>query len=133
MERHDAQLPPRDQVIRRWLSRLGPEAFFQLLEVKRSDSMGQDPEKAQERLAELDGIKAKAEQILAERQCLTLKELAVSGRDVMAAGIAPGPEVGRVLAGLLERVLNGELPNERDTLLKWITRGQTISQEQDTI
>lgn len=133
VERHDAQLPPRDQVIRRWLSRLGPEAFFQLLEVKRSDSMGQDPEKAQERLAELDGIKAKAEQILAERQCLTLKELAVSGRDVMAAGIAPGPEVGRVLAGLLERVLNGELPNERDTLLKWITRGQTISQEQDTI
>ena len=117
VERHDAQPPPRSQVIRRWLNRLGPEAFFQLLEVKRADSMGQDPEKVRDRLAELDEIRAKAEQILAEKQCLTLKDLAVDGRDVIAAGIEPGPEVGRVLNGLLERVLNGEIPNERKTLL----------------
>lgn len=118
VERHDAQLPPRSQVIRRWLNQLGPETFFQLLEVKRADNMGQAPEKVQDRLAELDEIKATAEQILAERQCLTLKDLAVDGRDVIAAGIEPGPEVGRVLEGLLEQVLNGELLNERDILLK---------------
>lgn len=40
-----------------------------------------------------------------------LKELAVNGRDVIAAGIASGPAVGQALAGLLERVLNGEVPN----------------------
>ena len=117
VERHDAQLPPRSQVIRRWLNRLGPEAFFQLLEVKRADNMGQDPGKVQDRLAELDKIRAKAEQILAERQCLTLKDLAVDGRDVMAAGVAPGPEVGRVLEGLLELVLSEDIPNEREILL----------------
>ena len=78
VERHDAQLPPRSQVIRRWLNRLGPEAFFQLLEVKRADGMGQNPEKVRDRLAELDEIRAKAEQILAEKQCLTLKDLAVA-------------------------------------------------------
>ena len=44
-ERHDAQLPPRSQVIRRWRNRLGPEVFFQPLGVKWADSMGQDPEK----------------------------------------------------------------------------------------
>lgn len=118
VERHDAQLPPESQVIRRWLNRLGPEAFFQLLDVKRADGMGQAPEKVRDRLAELDGIRAKAERILAERQCLTLKDLAVNGRDVIAAGIEPGPEVGRVLAGLLEGVLRGELINRRDVLLK---------------
>ena len=117
VERHDAQLPPRSQVIRRWLNRLGPEAFFQLLEVKRADGMGQAYEKVKNRLAELDEIRVKAEQILEERQCLTLKDLAVNGRDVMAAGVEPGPEVGRVLEGLLERVLNGKLPNERKALL----------------
>ena len=79
--------------------------------------MGQSYEKVRDRLAELDEIRAKAEQILAEHQCLTLKALAVDGRDVLAAGIAPGPEVGRVLARLLERVLSGEIPNERETLL----------------
>ena len=117
VERHDVQLPPRGQVIRRWLSRLGPEAFFQLLEGKRADNMGQAPEKVRDRLAELDEIRAKAEQILADRQCLTLKDLAVDGRDVIAAGIEPGPEVGRVLEGLLERMLSGEIPNERETLM----------------
>ena len=118
VERHDAQLPPESQVIRRWLNRLGPEAFFQLLDVKRADGMGQAPEKVRDRMAELDGIRVKAERILAERQCLTLKDLAVNGRDVIAAGIEPGPEVGRVLAGLLEGVLRGELINRRDVLLK---------------
>lgn len=118
VEQHDTQLPPRSRVIRRWLNRLGPEAFFQLLEVKRADSMGQVYEKAKDRLTKLDEIKAKAEQILAERQCLTLKDLAVDGRDVIAAGIEPGPKVGRVLEGLLERVLKDEILNERETLLK---------------
>ncbi|MDE6260185.1 MAG: HD domain-containing protein [Oscillospiraceae bacterium] len=120
VERHDVQLPPRSQVIRRWLNRLGPEAFFQLLEVKRADNMGQAPEKVKDSLADLDELKAKAEQILAERQCLTLKDLAVDGRDVRAVGIAPGPEVGRVLEELLERVLSGEIPNERTVLLKLV-------------
>lgn len=120
VERHDVQLLPRSQVLRRWLNRLGPEAFCQLLEVKQADSMGQAPEKVRDRLAELDEIKAKAERILAERQCLTLKDLAVDGRDVIAAGIEPGPEVGRVLNGLLERVLSGETPNTRKTLLELI-------------
>ncbi len=133
VERHDAQLPPRSQVIRRWLNRLGPEAFFQLLEVKRADSMGQAYEKVKDRLTELDEIKAKAEQILEERQCLTLKDLAVNGRDVIAAEIEPGPEVGRVLNELLERVLNGQTPNERDVLLKWVAHNQNSDQGQDSI
>ena len=120
VERHDVQLPPRSQVIRRWLNRLGSEAFFQLLEVKRVDNMGQAPEKVRDRLAELDMIRAKAERILAERQCLTLKDLAVNGRDVIAAGIEPGPEVGRVLEKLLERVLSEDIPNERKILLKLV-------------
>ena len=120
VERHDAQIPSRNQVIRRWLNRLGPEAFFQLLEVKRADSMGQTLEKVQDRLTELDEIKAKAKQILTERQCLTLKDLAVDGRDVIAAGIAPGPEVGRVLEELLERVLSSKISNNRMDLLMLI-------------
>ena len=62
-------------------------------------------------------IRAKAEQILAEDQCLTLKDLAVDGRDVIAAGIAPGPEVGRVLGELLERVVIGITPNNRERLI----------------
>lgn len=84
--------------------------------------MGQSYELVKDRLAELEKIKSKAKEIIAQGQCLSLKDLSVNGQDVIAAGIAPGPEVGQVLNGLLERVLNGEIPNERDGLLTLIDR-----------
>lgn len=124
VKRHDMPVPLEEQVIRRRLSRLGPEAFFQLLAVKRADHMGQAPEKVRDRLTQLDEIQAMAERILADRQCLTRKDLAVNGRDIIAAGIEPGPEVGRVLKRLLDQILKGEIPNEREALLESAVRGQ---------
>lgn len=124
VEHHDVQLSGQEKSIRRWLNRLGPEAFFQLLEVKRADGRGQAYEKIKDRLPELDAIQAKAEELLAQGQCLGLKDLAVNGRDVLAAGVAPGPEVGRILAELLDRVLSGELPNQREELLRQIAGRQ---------
>ena len=121
-EYHDVQIPNRERSIRKWLSRLGPETFFQLLEVKRADGMGQAYELVKNRLTELEDMKAKAEEIVAQGQCFSLKDLAVNGRDVIAAGVAPGPEVGRVLNGLLEQVISGEVPNEQKALLNLICR-----------
>ena len=123
VEHHDVQIPCRDRSIRKWLGRLGPEAFFQLLEVKRADGMGQAYELVKDRLAELEEIRGKAEEIVAQGQCFSRKDLAVNGRDVIAAGTAPGPEVGWVLERLLERVLSGETPNEREKLLKLLHLG----------
>ena len=124
VEHHDVQIPCRGSSIRKWLGRLGPEAFFQLLEVKRADGMGQSYELVKDRLVQLEEIKAKSEEIIAQGQCFSLKDLAVNGQDVIAAGVAPGPEVGRVLEKLLEQVLNGEVQNKQDALLKLI--GKTI-------
>ncbi len=121
VKHHDVQIPCRDRSIRRWLGRLGPEAFFQLIEVKRVDSMGQAPREVAGRLAELAEIKKQAEEIIAQGKCFALKDLAVDGRDVIAAGVAPGPEVGRTLDALLERVLSGETENDRKTLLELIS------------
>jgi len=118
VEYHALQIPLEERPVRRWLGRLGPETFFRLLEVKRADGMGQDYELVKDRLAELDGLRAKAEEIVARGQCFALKDLAVNGRDVLAAGVPPGPEVGRALNRLLERVLSGELANEREALLE---------------
>ncbi len=121
VEHHDVQIPNRDRSIRKWLGRLGPETFFHLLEVKRADGMGQAYELVKDRLAELEKMKTKAEEIVAQGQCFSLKDLAVNGRDVIAAGIAPGPEVGQVLNGLLERVVSGETSNEQSALLKLLS------------
>lgn len=122
VEHHDVQIPCRDRSIRKWLGRLGPETFFQLLEVKWADGMGQSYELVKDRLAELEEMKAKAEEIVAQGQCFSLKDLAINGRDVIAAGVAPGPEVGRTLDGLLDQVISGEVPNEQKALLNLICR-----------
>ena len=60
-------------------------------------------------------LPGRAEELIAQGRCFSLKNLAVNGRDVIAAGVAPGPAVGRALNGLLEQVLSGQAPNERLT------------------
>ena len=54
--------------------------------------------------------------LLAEKPCLSLRELAVNGSDLSALGYA-GREIGQMLDALLEQVLSGRLPNEREALL----------------
>ena len=114
---HDNKLSLEESAIRKQLHNMGPDRFFRLLEVKRADKLGQNPEKTGPVLAELPLLRTKAEAILAAGQCLTLRDLAVNGRDVLAAGMEPGRAVGEILDGLLERVLSGEVPNERAALL----------------
>ena len=124
VEHHDVQIPCRDRSIRKWLGRLGPETFFQLLKVKQADGMGQDYELVKDRLGELERMTVKAEEIVAQGQCFSLKDLAINGRDVIVAGVVPGPEVGRVLNGLLGQVLDGLVPNNREALLSLIADEQ---------
>ena len=50
--------------------------------------------------------------------CLSLKELAVKGQDLIAAGVKPGKEMGTMLHELLEHVLKVPQDNEKETLLK---------------
>lgn len=117
VERHDLWFPPEEKNIRRWLGRLGEETFFQLLELKRCDSMGQSLELTAPRRVELNELEEKARTILAQGQCFRLKDLAVSGKDAIALGVVPGPAVGEAMNALLEQVLDGALPNDRETLL----------------
>ena len=57
------------------------------------------------------------EKLRAEHACLSLRDLAVNGRDLMALGIPAGREVGRILQELLDAVVDGNLENEKKTLL----------------
>ena len=54
--------------------------------------------------------------LLAEQPCFTLKDLAVDGHDLTAAGLR-GPAVGEALRTLLDAVMDGRLPNDREALL----------------
>ena len=65
----------------------------------------------------LAALRAEAEQLTAENACCRVSQLAVNGRDLMAAGVRPGPGLRQVLNALLEAVITGQTPNEKDALL----------------
>ena len=44
----------------------------------------------------------------------------VSGADLISAGFEPGPEMGKILENLLEKVIEGEIPNEKEKLLSFV-------------
>lgn len=73
----------------------------------------QDPKKEEQ----VEEFRRYAEWLEQNYVCCRVNQLAVNGRDLMAAGVAPGPGLRRVLEGLLEQVITGRLPNEKAALL----------------
>ena len=100
----------RPGVLRR-LSQLGERLYFDWLDLRRAEAPS----------AALDGTEALARSLLAEGACLSVRDLAVNGRDLLALGLA-GPSLGRAMEVLLIRVQAGELPNRRDALLSALGR-----------
>lgn len=103
-----------DQPLRRLLRRLGEKALRDLLALDRADDGGKGTQSAPD---SFDRFEAALDRILSEQPCLTLKDLAVSGRDLLDLGLPQGPELGRVLRMLLDEVGDGRLPNDRQALL----------------
>lgn len=120
VDRHHLPVESTRKWTGRWLTRLGEEPFFELMALKRGDALACAPG------AEGEGnILARAEEeareLLRSRPCLTLRDLAVNGRDAMVAGLS-GPAVGRALEELLEQTAEGKIPNEREILLERLRR-----------
>ena len=118
---HDVPLdfpePEQSRIVKRRLGQLGETDFFRLLELKRADAAAHAPD-YRWRLAVCDRAEQAARRILAEQQCFSLKDLAVKGGDLLAAGVPRGPAVGRTLDRLLEAVISERVPNEREALLR---------------
>ena len=95
---------------------LGEEQLLRLLEVKRADNLAQN-RAVSDRQPEIAEITEQAMAVIAEHPCLSLGELAVGGKDLAKLGIKNGPELGRILNLLLDRVIGGELSNDREALM----------------
>ena len=113
---HDRPIADTDRAVRRALNRLGPELFFRLLSLKRADNLAQSPAYCG-RQAEYDALEQRAREILAHRECFSLRDLAVKGGDLLDLGFPRGKELGETLQYLLDAVIDGDAPNERETLL----------------
>ncbi|MDO5426170.1 MAG: CCA tRNA nucleotidyltransferase [Eubacteriales bacterium] len=116
---HDWRPTLTDKAVRRMIYRTGEEIFPLLLEVERADICAQSDYQRKEKLETLDQAEALYQEILARKQCLSLKTLAVTGKDLIADGMKPGKELGNVLNKLLEDVLEEPSHNTKEYLLEY--------------
>jgi len=113
---HDRSVEPGARAVRRAVSAIGPEYFEDWMTVRRCDLKSHNPLLAAAALETLDAVEAGYRLVLEAEQCLTLKQLAVGGTDLIAMGCAPGPEMGILLNRLLEWVLEEPERNTDITL-----------------
>lgn len=107
----------RPAELRRWLARVGPQRLTDLARiwcaqerVERSLGVGVPVDAA--------GSWRALRHELRRRPALALVDLAVTGNDLIRSGLKPGPRFGRILDGLLDRVLEDPALNCRETLLE---------------
>ena len=106
-----------EATVRRFIRRVGPENLEPLFALRDADDLAHGTGFSSR--PDLDQLEARIEGIRERAEALGITDLAINGEDVMRElDIAPGPEVGRVLKELLERVLEDPALNERATLMK---------------
>ena len=115
MDRYSAD----EKTARRLLSRHGLARMERLLALQAADLAGTGTDHG-DSIRVLKELETLLRDLARQEGALTLKTLAVKGKDLLELGYAPGPELGRTLNALLEQVLAGELPNEREALLRRI-------------
>lgn len=102
---------------RRYTGIFGKTFIYNLYTLRRADVSAQNPVYAEKSLESLDRGLAEYEKILSESDCFSLADLKIDGRDLIAMGVEPGEKIRHILDGMLDRVLEDRLPNDRKILL----------------
>ncbi|MGA2910313.1 MAG: HD domain-containing protein [Candidatus Microgenomates bacterium] len=103
-----------DSAIRRILRNVGLEYMDDMLALRVADRLGGGARETSWRLEEF-----KKRLVEVQKQPFTVRDLKIDGDDVMKElNLPPGPEVGKILNDLFEKVVNKEIKNEREALQK---------------
>lgn len=116
---HDFRPHPNERSVRRFLNKVGKDLFPLVMKVQRADVAAQSDYQRSEKEERMREVEALAEKIFAEKQCFCLKDMAVTGRDLIADGMKPGKDLGAVLSELLGEVLRDPSHNTKEYLLEY--------------
>ncbi|MBQ6661887.1 MAG: CCA tRNA nucleotidyltransferase [Lachnospiraceae bacterium] len=110
------------KAMRRIMNKVGSENMRYLFPIMRADIEGQHPDYRERGLAKVARMEAEYEEILRKKQCVSVRDLAVGGRELIAAGYRPGPALGDALERLLQIVLDDPEANDAQTLTAYATQ-----------
>ena len=115
---HDVRTQPTPKAVRKAMNKLGEELYPLLLQVQYADTMAQSTYQREEKLERIHKVKVIYEQIIEEKQCFSIRNLAVNGKDLIAIGVTQGKQIGEILNILLEDVLEEPSHNTKEYLLE---------------
>lgn len=115
---HDAVIEPTPKTVRRWLNKIGKERFCQLLRIRMADIQAHAVNTQTSRIARCNALGAIMDDVIAKDQCFSMKDMALSGKDILSMGVPEGIRVGNILRTLLDEVISGDLPNRHDVLVE---------------
>lgn len=115
---HSMKYAAEESSVRRCMNIIGRDYFEDFMCVQRADLMGKHPDLLEKGLIELAQKEAICHEIIRRDDCFEVKKLAVTGRDLIMAGIPQGPKLGLVLAGLLDQVIDDQSLNQKEKLLE---------------
>lgn len=114
---HDERFQPDTVMIKRYLKRFGADVMQKLMLIQRADILAQSKYLREEKLSNLAAVSDELNRIIAAGECYSLRQLEVNGSDLLHNGFRSGVQIGEILDALLDRVIEGELPNEKEALL----------------
>ena len=115
---HDQEIGLTASGVRRAVNRIGEDIFPMLFAVRYADIQAQSNYMREEKLEKLAQLRELYDGICRRQECISLKDLAVTGSDLIALGMSPGREIGELLKELLDLVLENPHKNTRDELLR---------------
>lgn len=116
VELHDLPIPAENKAVKRLMCKLSDEDILRLMEVKRCDRLAH-AEFFRALPSELEEIPRIMKALREAKSCLSLRDLAIDGNDLLQMGMRPGRAVGALLQSLFEDVLDERLANTREALL----------------
>ena len=117
---HDYRMEPTGANVRRAMHEIGVELFPYYLAVRLADTKAQSSYERRGKLENIIQIRELYRNALRNKECVTLKDLAVTGTDLMNVGIAPGKKLGRLLNELLDIVIEDPAWNQKEKLCDYV-------------
>ena len=117
---HDYRMEPTGANVRRAMHEIGVELFPYYLAVRLADTKAQSSYERRGKLENIIQIRELYRNTLRNKECVTLKDLAVTGTDLINLGIAPGKELGTLLNELLDIVIEDPAWNQKGKLCDYV-------------
>lgn len=119
---HDYHISPDKKTVKKRLAKLSKPIIYQLLEIKLADSLAQNPDFShfEQNYFKIHSI---IEDIIKNDECFKTCDLAINGNDLIDIGIPKGKKIGKILNQLLSDVIDGNLENNKKSLIENVKNG----------